>query len=250
LIVKSYVPPQDIREIRTLLRQRETLVRSRTMIKNRVHATLASYSIRSEYSDIFGKQGLEWLNNLDVPSNLRLILDTELSQLNNLNTNIERIDSEIASNASKDPRVERLMGFTGMDFYTAMVLIYEIGDVSRFPNPKKLVAWAGLAPSLHQSGKVNRTGSITKQRNKWVRWILVQAAHRAAHNDDPKLEPFFERIARKKGNQKAIVAVARKLLVSVYFVLSKNELYRGDRADIRERKLKRLHERTDNGLHA
>ena len=77
----------------------------------------------------------------------------------------------------------------------------------------------------------------------------MQAAHRAAHND-PKLKPFFERLARKKGTQKAIVAVARKLLVSVYFVLSRNELYDGDRAEIRERKLKRLQERARNGLHA
>ena len=112
MIVKSYVPPQDIREIRTLLRQRETLVRSRTMIKNRVHATLARHSIRSEeYSDIFGKEGLSWLQNLSVPSNLRLILDTEISQLKNLNDIIEKLDTEIASEASTDPRVGRLMGF-------------------------------------------------------------------------------------------------------------------------------------------
>lgn len=141
--------------------------------------------------------------------------------------------------ATNDRRIDLLLGFTGIDYYGALLLLYEIGEITRFSNPKKLVAWVGLAPSLHQSGNVRYNGRITRQGNKRVRWYLIEAAQHATRYD-PKLKPFYERIARKKGHQKAVVAVARKMLVSIYYVLTRNELYHGDREDGRTRKLKNL----------
>ena len=139
----------------------------------------------------------------------------------------------------KDERVSLLLGFKSIDYYTAMVLLNETGEIKRFNSPKKLVSWAGLCPSLHQSGATHRTGGITKQGNKWVRWVLVQVTHQAARHD-PKLRPFFERLERRRGRHKAIVAVARKMLVSIYHVLSLMEPYHGEDADFRRKKVKRM----------
>jgi transposase len=127
----------------------------------------------------------------------------------------------------------------GHDYYGALLLLHEIGDIRRFSSPKKLVSWAGLAPSLHQSGDVRYTGRITKQGNARVRWYLTEAAKNAARFD-PKLKPFYERVGSRKGNHKAIIAVARKMLVSIYWVLTRNEYYDGDRQEVRERKVKNL----------
>jgi transposase len=131
------------------------------------------------------------------------------------------------------------MGFKGIDYYTAMILVNEIGDINRFSSARKLVGWAGLCPSVHQSGGRCRMGRITKQGNRWVRWALTQAAHQAARYD-PKLRSFFERVAGRGGRQKAVVAVARKMLVSIYHVLKREESYHGEGSELKRKKVNRL----------
>ena len=92
---------------------------------------------------------------------------------------------------------------------------------------------------LYQSGNTRWTGRITRQGNKRIRWFLTEAAQMAARYD-PKMKTFYERISRKKGHQKAVIAVARKMLVSIYYVLIRNELYDGHREDVRTRKIKNM----------
>ena len=133
----------------------------------------------------------------------------------------------MAAVATNDRRVDLLLGFTGIDYYGALLLLYEIGDITRFSNPKKLVAWVGLAPSLHQSGNVRFNGRITRQGNKRIRWYLIEASQKAARYD-PKLKPFYERIARRKGHQKAVIASARKLLKCIYIMLKEDRIFRLD----------------------
>ena len=249
LVAKSYVPPKEIRDVRALLRHRCILVNSRTAVKNRIHSILDKYNMRCEASDLFGLKGSEWLRNLHLPSFDREILELNLEQLENLDSLIESADRKIATIAISDRRINRLIGFTGLDYYAAMVILYEVGDVKRFPNPEKLVSWAGLCPSLHQSGNSLRTGSITKKGNKWVRWVLIQAAQNASRFD-PRLKPFYDRVSRRRGSYKAVVAVARKILVSAYFVLMRDEPYNADREDLRAKKIKRMNKLVMNGVHA
>ena len=119
-------------------------------------------------------------------------------------------------------------------------MINEIGDITRYSNPKKLVSCTGLAPSLHQSGNIRWNGNITREGgNSRIRWYLIEAAQKAARYD-PKLKSFYQRIAKKKGNQKSRVAVARKMLVTIYHVLIRNELYLGHRQDVQIRKIKNM----------
>ena len=109
-------------------------------------------------------------------------------------------------------------------YFSALLIYAEVGDIKRFPNSKKLCSYAGLVPSIRQSGNKVITGKITKERNKLLRWVLVQCAFVAIRNDE-KFRNFYERIKQRKGPQKAIVATARKLLTIVYAVLRDKKPY-------------------------
>jgi transposase len=100
-----------------------------------------------------------------------------------------------------------------------MTILSAIGDISRFPSPKKLVGYAGLGASVHDSGKTHRTGRITKQGRKDLRWALVEAAWSAVRYH-PHWKAHYQRLSRRMHPNKAIVAVARKLLVVVWHVLT------------------------------
>jgi transposase len=249
LVARSYVPPKEIRMQRALLRERISLVESRTMIKNRIHNLLDKYEIQPTYTDMFGKRGREWLRTLQLPSIDQTILEVNLQRLQELEAHINSFTGKIAQEAYDKPEVKLLMGFTGVDYYSAMLLASEIGDVTRFPSAKKLVSYAGLAPGTRQSADKTVHGHIVKEGNKRIRWILVEAAQHASRHD-PRLRGFYLRVMKRRGYQRAIVAVARKMLVSMYHVLSKNEAYHGERTELLERKLKRLEWKATHSLQA
>ncbi|MGA9388619.1 MAG: IS110 family transposase [Candidatus Bathyarchaeia archaeon] len=225
LIPPSYVPPCEIREMRYLLRHRVSLVKVRTMVKNKVHALLDRNGISTEeFSDLFGKQGMQWLRSVELSTLDRLMLDNHLEHLESLKRQVEAVDREITVRASRDEHVKLLLSMSGVDVFTALLIRSEIGDISRFSSYKKLVSWAGLAPSLHQSGSVEYHGRITKQGSRVLRWIMVEAA-RVAVNHDDRLGSFYERVKLRRGGQKAIVAVACKMLKIIWTMLTKDEPY-------------------------
>ena len=106
-----------------------------------------------------------------------------------------------------------------------MLISTEIVDVRRFSTPWKLVSYAGLAPSIRESSGKTKTGKITKQGSPWLRWILVQCALTAIRYD-AHLRTFYDRIRNRKGHATAIVATAKELLVIIWYMLTRNELYR------------------------
>jgi transposase len=224
LVAESYVPTKPLREVRALIRHRVGIVKIRTIVKNQVHAIVDTHGLACSYSDMFGKGGLEWLRSLQLPSLDRLIMDNHLTHLESLNQQTERVNEEIHSKACEDEDVRLLLSLTGVDIYSALLIKSEIGNISRFPEYKKLVSWAGLAPSLHQSGSVEYHGNITKQGSKMLRWIMVEAA-RVAVNHDTRMQSFYERIKHRRGGQKAIVAVANKMLKIIWFMLTRREPY-------------------------
>jgi len=120
-----------------------------------------------------------------------------------------------------------------------LALLLKSGDINRFSSDKRLVAWAGLAPGVRQSGDKTVHGRITKEGNRLVRWVMVQAAQTARLHDE-RFREFCERYSRRKGHQKAVIAVAHEMLRIVYFMLKRNEVYRGGSCDLSLRKLNRL----------
>lgn len=197
-MAESYVP-REVRDLRALVRYRASLVRARTAIKNRVHSLLDRYGLKHGFSDLFGKAGLEWLRSLELSPLDRLILDGYIEHIECLNRLIRNVEGEIDRRASMDEDVRLLLSLTGVGVYTALLIKSEIGDIRRFPNCKKLVSWAGLAPSLHQSGNVEYHGRITKQGSRLLRWVMVEAA-RTAVRYDCRLREFYERVRRRRGD--------------------------------------------------
>jgi transposase len=224
LVAESYVPSKPLREIRALIRHRVGIVKIRTIVKNQIHAIVDKHGFTCEYSDMFGKRGMEWLRSLELPSLDKLILNNHLTHLESLNQQTDRVDEEIHSKAVEDEDVKILLSLTGINVYSALLIRSEIGSIDRFPDYKKLVSWAGLAPSLHQSGSVEYHGNITKQGSRMLRWIMVEAA-RVAVNHDDRMRAFYERVKHRRGDQKAIIAVANKMLKITWFMLTRREPY-------------------------
>ncbi len=219
-LICSYVPPMDIRAERDLVRLRTSFVQQRTGIRNRVHSLLHKHLIRPEFSDLFEREGRKFLADLQLPSEDRIALASYLKVLDVLDEEIQAIEAHIASEA--DEEIQLLMSIPGIDYFSATLIHSEIGDISRFPSHNKLAAWIGIIPSMHQSGDVCYRGRITKQGSARMRWVLLQCAHSAVVAS-PKLRAFHERIARRKGQAKAYVAVARKLMKVIHAVLTRRE---------------------------
>jgi transposase len=245
LIYESYVPKREDRDKRSLVRHRITLSRTKTKLVNKVHSILDKYDYRTELTDIFGKSGIEWLKALssEVTPVDRIILDSSIASIEAINRQIGTVSKEISKYAIDNKDVKILLSITGIDIFSAMLISAEIVDVRRFATPWKLVSYAGLVPSIRESSGKTKTGKITKQGSPWLRWILVQCAL-IAIKYDAHLKIFYDRIRNRKGHATAIiVATAKELLVIIWYMLTRNELYRYMDKQRYERKLQKLEQR-------
>ena len=223
LIAESYVPPKEVRELRDLTRLRKALIEDRTRIKNRVHAILARNGIM-DYPNPFTKKGREFLESAELSEVDRKLLEINLSIIDKINEEIKEIDRIIQEKAKIDGDALLLTTIPGISYYSALLIKAEIGDVNRFPNKFKLISYAGLCPSVRQSGNKEIRGHITKQGSRMLRWILIQCANVAIRHDE-YLRNFYLRIKRRRGHNIAIVATARKMLVCIYYMLKRREVY-------------------------
>jgi transposase len=223
LIAESYVPPKEVRELRDLTRLRKALIEDRTRIKNRVHAILARNGI-TDYPNPFTRKGREYLKEVELSEVDRKLLEINLSIIDKINEEIKEIDRIIQEKAKIDGDALLLTTIPGVSYYSALLIKAEIGDINRFPNKFKLISYAGLCPSIRQSGNKEIKGHITKQGSRMLRWILIQCANVAIRHDE-YLRSFYLRIKRRRGHNIAIVATARKMLVCIYYMLKRGEVY-------------------------
>jgi len=226
----SYIPPEPTRQVRDLLRYRAALARQRTQTTNRIHHLLEKRGIKTSQlgcGDLYSRKAQGNLAQIELPPIERSILDMELNLVRVLNDAIEKANIEIAKQAKENPQAKLLMTIPGIDYYSAMLLLAEIGDIHRFPDAKKLCAYAGLVPSVSQSGARTVYGHITKQGNRWIRFVMVEAVQRTRtiQRESP-LAAMYRRIQARKGGGVAKVACARKLLKIIWFMLTRNEPYR------------------------
>ena len=236
---RSYIPSREMRENRELLRLRVQLGKDRTVIKNRIHALLAKNGVKHEFKDLFGGEGMNFLKEIDLPSSQRIGLDVLLRQLESVNKEIELVQKQIARIAKEDEDVKILMTIPGIDYYSAMIIKNEIGEIERFPDYKKLCSFAGLVPRVHQSANTKWEGHITKEGNSLLRWVLIQVAHQVVRYPG-ELRKFYLELKKRKGTKIAVVATARKLLRVIYCMLSRKENYKYERKALTESKMKRL----------
>ena len=225
LLPTAYIPDQETRDIREILRTHVFLIAQQTRLKNRVHAILLKNGLTCPYSNVFGKRSLRWLNGLLIRVCYQQALASYLQlakTLQDQTTNLKRI---IQTQAQEHPYAQLLDTHPGISYYSGLLIAAEIGDINRFPNPGKLCSYAGLAPTMHASGGKIHTGPITKQGSKWLRWILVECATHAV-NKSSRYKDLYTRVAYKHGKGTGRIAVARSMLRAIYFMLKFNQPYK------------------------
>jgi transposase len=223
LLPEAYIAPRELRDLRDLLRHRVALTHMRSALKNRVHALIARQGIRHEHTDLFGKAGLLFLAGLELREPPRRRLDSMLALIADFDREVAATTREIDQRARHDDRVGVLCQIRGVGPYTAMLVIAEIGDITRFAKARKLCAWAGLTPTVRSSDGKARLGHITRQGSRPLRWALVEAAQQNVRGSGP-LREDFERIKKRRGKKIAKVAVARKILTLCYYGLRDGEI--------------------------
>ncbi len=150
LLPEAWIAPPAVRQLRALLRHRCQLVRVRTMLRTRIHAVLADYGY-DRPGGCFSGPGRAWLASLNLPEVSRRVIEDNLAILDGLVGPINALDGQIHERAKADPRVKVLMALPGVGELTAMIILAEVGDITRFGSARKLASWAGLTPTVRGS---------------------------------------------------------------------------------------------------
>jgi transposase len=216
-------------------------VRQRARLKTIIQSILPTHLVPPcPHADLLGPKGRVWLLGQALPPDEQDAVARHLREHDRLSEDLRVVEREIARDALGDADTKRLMTVPGIDMVVAVGLLAAIGPIERFAGPDKLVAYLGLNPRVHQSGEGRpRHGRITKQGRTHARTMLVEAAWQAVRGPGP-LRAFYERIARRRGNHIAAVAVARKLAVIVWHLLRRREDYAWVRPALHAKKLRDL----------
>jgi transposase len=229
LLVGIWVPPQEVRDRRALVTQRQKMTRLSTQAthalaasarENRLHAVLHRHHLVPPGGDLFASAQRGWWLELPVSPLERARILCDLDTLAFAQQQVAHIDQSLVALAAQEERVMLLVQLPGVGLYTALTILAAIGDIQRFPEARHLVGYAGLGARIHDSGLTTRTGRITKAGRRDLRTVMVEAAHTAT-NTHPHWQAELARLEPRLGHNKAIVAIARKLLVAVWHILTK-----------------------------
>ena len=236
-----WMPDERCRVLRRRLARREQLVRSRTRVKNEVHAVLMRrLQGKPPCSDLFGVKGRKWLRSLQLPIEEAETVQSALRQIAFLDREIADVERLIAKQMLHSPDAKRLMTVPGVNLVATAAFLAAIGDIGRFSSSRRLVAYLGLDPKVRQSGEQPaRSGRITKRGSASARWALVEAAWSVVNQPGP-LRAYYRRIRARRGHGKAIVAAARKLAVLFWCLLTRGEDYAHQQPSLTAQKLRRL----------
>jgi transposase len=225
LLPTIWVPPQHVRDLRNITQHRWQLIQKRTSAKNRLHAILHQNNIQIPTGNPFQSSQEEWWQNLPISPVERLQIKHYWSIIHHCHDLIQETEATIAQlSVSADwcEEMTFLVQLPGIGLYTGMTILAAIGDIQRFPSPKKLSGYAGLGARVRATGNTVRTGKITKQGRKQLRTALIAAAWVAVRYSD-YWRARFQALAKRIGANKAITATARNLLVVIWHVLTKRQ---------------------------
>jgi transposase len=234
-----WVPDPATAALRRQVTRRNQIVRQRSRLKNIIQSILHAHLVPGcPHANMLGHRGRAWLGAQLLPDDERLAIERHVREIDRLGEDLKIVERDLAQAAIGSEPVKRLMTIPGIDMIVAEGLMAAIGDPTRFPCPQKLVSYLGLNPSVHQSGPgPAHHGRITKQGRGHARGMLVEAAWAAARSAGP-LRAFFMRMRAKRGQHIAAVAVARKLAVIAWHVLTKRQNYAWARPALHARKLR------------
>jgi transposase len=214
---KVWLPPAEERDVRVLVEHRHQLVELRTRAKNGLQAMALSYGLRRR-GRLWSKRGQEELKKLPLREGMGRRREDLLRLLEQLNTWVKELDQRLDEEVMRREAAQRLMTHPGVGPQTALATVLVLGPVERFPDSRHLTSYLGLIPQEESSGPRQRFGHLTKQGNRLLRFLLVEAAQTASRYDPP-LRRAYRRLAFRKGAAIAKVAVARKLAIHLYIML-------------------------------
>ena len=223
-LAEGWIAPPKTRELRELVRYRASLVGSRTSAKAQIHGVMAKNGVLPVVQEMWGPAGSAQLDSLELPFAYSLRIESLRDLLELYEREIDMLDRHIHRQLKGDPGYRAITKLPGVGKVTAAIFLAEIGDVSRFSNPKKLCSWAGLTPKHRESDEIVHRGAITKQGSPLVRWAAIEAVGNYRRRGGERLRADYQRIAEHRGKYKARVAVARKLLTLVYYGLRDGEV--------------------------
>ena len=205
ILPSVWVPPVEVRELRATISYRWRLVKMSTAIQNRMHSLLHRHNIQAPQGKIDTGENREWWEALKLSELETMRLKQEIKTLRLVRENIVEVEKELGRLSNRErwgDQAVYLMQIPGVGIIVTMTILSAIGDIRRFESPKKLVGYAGLGAGIHDSGQKHREKGITKVGRKELRWALVEASWQA------------------------IVAIAHKLLVTIWYLLNRKEVYK------------------------
>jgi transposase len=225
-IPEVWVPGPQTRALRRRIAQHRALVQQRTRLRNQIHAALIRSLVACPHSDLFGRAGRRWLAQVALLAHEREGVESALRLHDSFDLEIAQLQRELSQTALAHEDARRLCTITGIGAVTALALVALIGPIERFARPNKLVGYLGLDPTVRQSGeRAARIGHISRAGQAHARGLLVEAAHDAVRSPGP-LAAFHARVADRRGPAVAAVAVARKLAVIIWHLLTERSVYR------------------------
>jgi transposase len=225
LVPEIWLPDPSVRAERERARFRQHLVKHRSSLKNRVHAILFQHGLPNPSSDLFGVGGRRLLARLALPEPWASTVHASLTLIDSLDEQIEACERELRALGADHPYIPLLLTCPGIGWILAFTIASEIGDIHRFPSPRKLAGYTGLCPKVEQSGERDRRGPLRKNGPNHLRWALVEAAHTALRH--PLYSPVLARKraqhGRKRGTKIAAIDVARRLSEAIWHMLTTSQ---------------------------
>jgi transposase len=222
LVPAIWLPDPNVRGERERARFRLHLVRQRSALKNRVHATLMSHGVPCPVSDLFGRAGRERLARLTLPEPWRGSVEASLRLIDELSAEVAAIERELRALGAEHRYVPLLLSVPGIGWVLAYTIAAEIGDIARFATPRKLAGYTGLCPRVYQSGESDRRGPLSKRGPRYLRWALIEATTHARRH--PLYRERYERTKRRLGRQRgprvAQIDLARRLSEAIWHMLT------------------------------
>ena len=228
LLPTIWVPPQSVRELRSITKHRTQLIEQRGSAQNRLHNLLHRHNLSLPDGVPFKNANEAWWQGLPLSNIEQLQLHHYWKTMQLLNQQIAETEAEIAQLSASECwlyPMTFLVQLSGVGLHTGMRILAAIGEIERFPSAQKLVGYSGLGARVRATGNTYYTGKISKQGRRELRTALIASAWVAVRWSDHWRSVFSELVPRI-GKQKAIVSIARRLLVAIWHVLTKKEVDR------------------------
>jgi transposase len=214
---EAWIAPPATRELRELVRHRAKLVGLRSHCKAEVHAVLAKCGIQVIMSDLFGIEGNNLLDRLQLPGPYAARVASLRRLIDDLEFEIDVFTNLVQGRLRTDPGYVAVQQIPGIGPVLAAVFVAEVGDVSRFTTAPQLACWAGLTPKHHESDTHVHRGRITKQGSRLVRWAAIESVKRIGPHC--KVGQLRDRVAYRRGRNIGAVAAARLQVEYVFYAL-------------------------------